>query len=50
MMTIANIPQGDTRFFGTVISAYMIFGYIMYLILQEFQVSSSDWNQRSAHL
>jgi len=37
IMTIANVPPGSPRLFATVISAYMFFGYIMYLMLQEFK-------------
>ncbi|KAL7578677.1 hypothetical protein ACA910_009816 [Epithemia clementina (nom. ined.)] len=34
--TIANVPSGSHRLYATVFSAYVLFGYTMYQILQEF--------------
>lgn len=36
-VTIANVASGSTRLIGTVIAAYILFGYVMYLILREFE-------------
>lgn len=33
-LTIANVPDGSIRCIGTVIAAYILFGYICYLILK----------------
>jgi len=32
-LTIAHVPEGSTRCIGTVLAAYVLFGYLMYLIL-----------------
>jgi len=32
-LTIAHVPVGSKRLIGTVIAAYILFGYVMYLIL-----------------
>ena len=37
MVTVAHLPPGSNRFFATVIAAYILFGSIMYLLLNEFQ-------------
>ena len=36
-VTVANVPDRSTRFIGTVLATYVLFGYVMYLILQEFE-------------
>lgn len=36
-LTIANVPSGDDRLLATVIAAYLLFGYTMHLLLQDFQ-------------
>lgn len=33
-LTIGHVPAGSPRLVGTVIAAYILFGYMMYLILQ----------------
>jgi hypothetical protein len=33
-VTISNVPAGSPRLVGTVLAAYTLFGYVMYLILQ----------------
>ena len=35
--TIANVPSGSLRLYGTVLAAYIMFGYTMYQILVEFE-------------
>lgn len=37
-VTIAHVPSGSTRLAGTVVAAYILFGYTMHLILREL-----DW-------
>lgn len=37
MVTVAHLPPGSTRFFATVISAYITFGSVMYFLLKEFE-------------
>ena len=32
-----NVPEGSRRFIATVLGAYVVFGYAMYNILQEFE-------------
>lgn len=34
-LSIANLPDGSYRLVGTVVATYAIFGYVMYLLLQE---------------
>jgi hypothetical protein len=36
-LSIANVPSASNRLFGTVLAAYLIFGYTMYNILKEFE-------------
>ena len=36
-LTVSNVPSGSLRFVGTVVAAYLIFGYTMYNILEEFK-------------
>jgi len=43
-ISIANVPSRSARFIATVIAAYILFGYIMYLILLEF-----DWYTDKRH-
>ena len=43
-ISIANVPSSSARFIATVIAAYVLFGYIMYLILLEF-----DWYTDKRH-
>jgi len=43
-VTIGNIPSGSKRLLGTVLASYIFFGYVMYLILQEF-----EWFFRQRH-
>lgn len=35
-ISIANIPSGSSRFVASVIAAYILFGYVMYLVYTEF--------------
>jgi hypothetical protein len=35
-VSIANVPSGSARLIGTVVASYVVFGYAMYLILEEF--------------
>jgi len=35
-ISIANVPSGSSRFVATVIAAYILFGYVMYLVYTEF--------------
>lgn len=35
-VTIAHVPSGSARLIGTVVASYVVFGYAMYLILEEF--------------
>jgi len=43
-LSIAHVPEGSPRCVGTVLAAYVLFGYLMYLILQEF-----DWFIEKRH-
>ena len=43
-VSVGNIPPGSTRFLGTVIAAYIFFGFTMYFILKEFQ-----WFTKNRH-
>lgn len=36
-VTVANVPDRSPRLIGTVLAAYVLFGYVMYLIMQEFE-------------
>jgi hypothetical protein len=36
-ITTSNVPAESPRFIGTVLAAYTLFGYTMYLILREFE-------------
>ena len=36
-LSTSNVPTGSRRFIATVIGAYVIFGYAMYNMMQEFQ-------------
>jgi Calcium-dependent channel, 7TM region, putative phosphate/Late exocytosis, associated with Golgi transport/Cytosolic domain of 10TM putative phosphate transporter len=36
-VTVANVPDRSDRLIGTVLATYLLFGYVMYLILQEFE-------------
>jgi hypothetical protein len=36
-LSVSNLPTSSYRFIATVLGAYMIFGYAMYLILDEFK-------------
>lgn len=44
-LTTGNVPPGSPRFIGTVIAAYLLFVYTMYLLLQEF-----EWFTKTRHL
>lgn len=35
--TVAHVPPGSDRLYATVLASYILFGYTMYLILQEFE-------------
>ena len=43
-ISIANMNKDDGGMYGTVIASYLVFGYTMYLILQEF-----DWYISTRH-
>ena len=36
-ITVSHVPPGSPRLVATVLSAYVCFGYTMYLIVQEFE-------------
>jgi hypothetical protein len=36
-LTIANVPSGDNRLYATVVAAYLLFGFVVYLLLLDFQ-------------
>ena len=36
-ISVGNIPSGSTRFLGTVVAAYIFFGFTMYFIILEFR-------------
>ncbi len=36
-VTIAKVANGSPRLIGTVLASYLLFGYVMYLVLQEFE-------------
>jgi Calcium-dependent channel, 7TM region, putative phosphate/Late exocytosis, associated with Golgi transport/Cytosolic domain of 10TM putative phosphate transporter len=36
-VTVANVPDRSARLIGTVLATYLLFGYVMNLILQEFE-------------
>jgi hypothetical protein len=36
-LTVGNVPAGSSRFVGTVIAAYILFGYVMHQVLREFE-------------
>jgi Late exocytosis, associated with Golgi transport/Calcium-dependent channel, 7TM region, putative phosphate/Cytosolic domain of 10TM putative phosphate transporter len=36
-LTIANLATGSNRLIGTVVAAYILFGYVMFLIFSEFK-------------
>jgi len=36
-VTISNVPAGSARLIGTALASYFVFGYVMYLILDEFE-------------
>jgi Calcium-dependent channel, 7TM region, putative phosphate/Late exocytosis, associated with Golgi transport/Cytosolic domain of 10TM putative phosphate transporter len=36
-LTIAKVSSGSPRLIGTVLATYVLFGYVMYLILKEFE-------------
>jgi hypothetical protein len=36
-LSTANVPSGSNRLIGTVVAAYIIYGFCMYSILQEFE-------------
>jgi len=36
-VTLGHIPEKDNRAFATVVAAYIIYGYAMYLLLEEFR-------------
>jgi len=40
-LTVAHVADGSKRLIGTVIAAYFLFGYLMYLIYREF-----DWIEK----
>jgi Late exocytosis, associated with Golgi transport/Cytosolic domain of 10TM putative phosphate transporter len=42
--TVANVPSGSKRLAGTVLAAYILIGFTMYLILRELQ-----WFSRQRH-
>ena len=42
--TVANVPPGSPRLYATVLAAYIMFGYAMYLIMEEF-----DWYIETRH-
>jgi hypothetical protein len=44
MVSISNIPSGSERFYGTVVAAYFIFVFVMYMMLREF-----DWFTKTRH-
>lgn len=35
--TISHIPEGSNRFIATTLAAYIFFGYVMYVIMQDFE-------------
>jgi hypothetical protein len=43
-ITVSHVSPGSPRLIATVLSAYICFGYIMYLIVQEFEwfIGKSD--------
>jgi len=41
-VTVANVPPGSPRLLATVFAAYFLFGYAMYLILNEFEVFTAN--------
>ena len=45
LISVANLPSFSKRFLGTVVAAYVVFGYTMYLILGEFK-----WYTKQRHL
>jgi hypothetical protein len=36
-VTITKVPNGSPRLIGTVLATYFLFGYLMYLVLKEFE-------------
>jgi hypothetical protein len=36
-VTITNVSNGSPRLIGTVLATYLLFGYLMYLVLKEFE-------------
>ena len=36
-VTITKVANGNPRLIGTVLASYLLFGYVMYLVLQEFE-------------
>jgi calcium permeable stress-gated cation channel len=36
-LTVGNVPAGSARFIGTVLAAYILFGYVMHQVILEFE-------------